>query len=176
MLAVACGAFFPNFQRLDRELHRPINVDTTARLTTTLSDAGIGRWFAHSPAGQIGAFVGLRYLDLNASVSWNLTGQLGLFSRSGSGTETRTDLAGIAGLRGRVELGHGWFIPLYGDYGGSGDLETYQFLGGIGHAYPTGAVTLAWRQLAYFSNNNNQRFNIQNLHLGGPTFAWTFNL
>ena len=156
-------------------IHLPINVDTSLRFTTTLATGGIGGYFLHTSGASAGAFVGLRYLNIDATTSWNLTGPLGGFAPTGSAEEKRSDLYGIAGLRGRIQLGHGWYIPFYGDYGGSGEITTWQAIGGIGHAYPTGAVSLVWRQLSHIANSGTNT-NLQSLHLGGPAFAWTFNL
>ncbi len=114
-------------------------------------------------------------MNVSLSAGWTLTGPLGLFPRTGSASESKSDLAGIVGLRGRMGLGSSWYVPLYGDYGGSGDLTTYQWAAGIAHSYHSGAQILVWRQLAYIGNTGNQTL-IQTLHLGGPAFAWSFYL
>lgn len=153
----------------------PINVQTTLRTTSTLTTGGIGRVFARSPASEFTGFVGVRYIHLTASATWALTGPLGLFPASGSADEAKSDLAAIGGARGRIDFGHNYYIPLYADYGGSGDLTTYQWLAGIGHDSPYNAAVLGWRQLGYFANNNSRVF-LESLHLGGPDLTYTFKL
>ncbi len=154
----------------------PVNVSTSARLTTTLATVGIGPKLIGNGTNNEGtAFVGLRYVDVSTNVSWTLTGPLGLFPRTGNAAESENDLAGIVGGRGRIGLGGSWYVPLYGDYGGSGDLTTYQWAAGIAHSYHSGAQILLWRQLGYIGNTGNKTL-IQTLHLGGPAFAWTFYL
>jgi hypothetical protein len=152
----------------------PIDVSTTSRTTSTLATVGIGNAFVHTDTTDIGAFVGLRYINMTANVTWNVTGPLGLFPKSGSASGAQSNLQAIVGGRGRIGLGSNWYVPLYLDYGGSGDLTTYQWLGGIAHSYHSGAQILVWRQLAYFQNNNGVLIN--NVHLGGPAFAWSFYL
>jgi len=151
----------------------PINVSTTLRTTSTIATGGIGGVFAHSPASEFTGFAGVRYLHLTADASWSLTGPLGLFPANGSASDAKSDLAGILGARGRLTFGHDYFVPLYVDYGGSGELTTYQWLVGVGRDSPHNSAILAWRQLAYFANNNSRVF-LQSLNLGGPAFAYTF--
>lgn len=154
----------------------PVNVSTSARMTTTLATVALGaRLIGNGETSEGTAFVGLRYADVSAKAGWTLTGPLGSFPSTGTADENETDLAGIVGARGRIGLGSSWFVPLYADFGGSGDLTTYQWIGGIAHSYHSGAQILAWRQLGYIGNTGNTTL-IQTLHLGGPTFAWTFYL
>ena len=154
----------------------PVNVSTSARISTTIATVALGTQVLGSgPNAQATVFAGLRYLDVNASAGWNLTGPLGRFPATGSASETKTDLAGIVGARARLGLGSSWYVPLYADYGGSGDLTTYQWAAGIAHSYHSGAQILVWRQLAYIGNPGNNTL-IQTMHLGGPAFAWTFYL
>lgn len=154
----------------------PVNVSTSARLTTTLATIGIGpRLIGNGSNSEGTGFVGLRYVDVSTSAGWTLTGPLGRFSPSGNASESENDLAGIIGGRGRLALGSSWYVPLYADYGGSGDLTTYQWVAGIAHSYHSGAQILAWRQIGYIGNTGNKTL-VQTLHLGGPTFAWTFYL
>ena len=154
----------------------PINTSTSARLTTTLATVAIGPQLLGSGSNaELTGFVGLRYINVSAKADWTLTGPLGRFSPSGDASENQNDIAGIAGLRARIGLGSHWYVPLYGDYGGSGNLTTYQWAAGIAHSYHSGAQILLWRQLAYFGNTGNRTL-IETLHLGGPAFAWSFYL
>jgi hypothetical protein len=153
----------------------PVNVSTSVRLTTTIATGGFGQEIYHVADTEGTAFVGLRYVNQTASAGWTLSGPLGMFSPSGSATGSKSDLEPLVGLRGRFGLGGHWFIPVYGDYGGSGALTTYQWFGGIAHEYHSGAQILIWREMAFFSNNDSTGL-IQNLHLGGPAFAWSFYL
>ncbi|MBV8636675.1 MAG: hypothetical protein JO322_01195 [Candidatus Eremiobacteraeota bacterium] len=154
----------------------PLNVSTSARITTTLATIGLGGVVlgtGRNAAANV--FAGLRYIDVNANASWNLAGPLGNFSRTGNASESSNNLAGIIGSRARIGLGTSWYVPLYADYGGNGDLTTYQWAAGIAHSYHSGAQILLWRQLAYIGNPGNTSF-ISTLHMGGPAFAWSFYL
>lgn len=157
------------------DIHLPVNVSTSVRLTTTIATGGFGQQFWHAGDSEGTAFVGLRYINQTVSAAWTLTGPLGKFSPTGSATGGKSDLEPLAGVRGRLGLGSHWFVPLYGDYGGSGSITTYQWFGGIAHEYRAGAQILVWREMAFFANNDTSGL-IQNLHLGGPAFAWSFYL
>lgn len=153
----------------------PLNVATSVRLTTTIATGGFGKQFWHVADSEGTAFVGLRYLNQTVSADWTLTGPLGMYAPTGSATGSKSDLEPLGGVRGRFGLGSHWFVPVYGDYGGSGAITTYQWFGGIADEYHGGAQMLVWREMAFFSNNDSTEL-IQNLHLGGPAFAWSFYL
>jgi hypothetical protein len=156
-------------------INLPVNVSTSVRLTTTIATGGFGKEVWRAPGSSATAFLGVRYVNQTASAAWTLTGPLGMFSPTGSATGSRSDVQPLIGAHGRIGLGSHWFIPLYGDYGGSAAITTYQWYGGIAHEYSGGAQILLWRQMAFFSNNDTTGL-LQNLHLGGPAFAWSFYL
>ena len=153
----------------------PVNVSTSAHTSTTLATVGIGPKLLSSANSEVTGFVGLRYLDVSASVDWTLTGPLGRFPRTGNAAESENDVFGIVGARARLGLGSSWYVPLYADYGGNGNLTTYQWAAGIAHSYHSGAQILLWRQLGFIGNTGNTAL-IQTLHMGGPAFAWSFYL
>jgi hypothetical protein len=153
----------------------PLNVSTSVRLTTTIATGGFGKEFWHVGDSEGTGFVGLRYINQTVSAGWTLSGPLGMFSPTGSATGSLSDLEPIGGVRGRFGLGSHWFVPVYGDYGGSGGITTYQWFGGIAHEYHSGSQMLIWREMAFFANNDASGL-VQNLHLGGPAFAWSFYL
>ena len=97
---------------------------------------------------------GLRYADVEQTLSWSLTGNIGqlpLPGREGSGTVSPDYWDFIVGLRGRGVLGQDgkWFIPYYADIGGGDSDVTVQAFGGIGYAFSWGEVVAAWRYLEY---------------------------
>lgn len=154
----------------------PVNVSTSARMTTTLATIGFGpRLIGNGSNSEATGFVGLRYVNVTLNAGWTLTGPLGMFPRTGSANESENEIAGIVGARARLGLGSSWYVPLYADYGGSGNLTTYQWAAGIAHSYHSGAQILLWRQLGYIGNTGNLTL-IETLHLGGPAFAWSFYL
>ena len=154
----------------------PLNAATSARLTATVATGGVGGEYMHTPVSSASAFVGLRYVDVTANSSWTLSGPLGRFPRTGSASANFGDALGIIGTRARIGFSHGWYIPLYVDWGGSAALSTYQWVAGVAHAYHSGAQIIAWRQLAFFANPGQPDALVQSLHLGGPTIAWSFFL
>ena len=153
----------------------PLNVSTDARITSTIATAGVGGEYMHSVASTADAFVGLRYEDITAHVSWTLSGPIGTFAHTGSASANKSDAMGIIGTRARLGFSHGWFVPLYVDFGGSAELTTYQWVAGVAHGYHSGAQIIAWRQMAFFENPG-QNGLLEALHLGGPVIAWSFYL
>ncbi len=169
------GASVVNISGPLGDINLPLNVATSVRLTTTIATGGFGEQVWHEADSEATAFVGVRYLNQTVNAAWTITGPIGMFSPTGTATGAKSDLEPLIGARGRLGLGSHWFVPLYGDYGGSGSITTYQWFGGIAHEYHSGAQMLVWRQLAFFANNDASGL-IQNLHLGGPAFAWSFYL
>jgi hypothetical protein len=97
---------------------------------------------------------GLRYADLEQSLSWSLSGNIGQLPLPGreGGAKLAPDYWDfILGLRGRGVFGQNgtWFIPYYADFGtGDSDL-TVQAFAGIGYAFSWGEVVGGWRYLEY---------------------------
>ena len=155
----------------------PINVSTTARLSSTLWTAAVsGTPFTTSGPSPLDGFVGFRYFNLSAHAGWNLSGPLGILNPNGNADKNDTQFTPIIGIRGRIPLGEHWFVPYYGDAGANGQVTTWQGVLGIAYGYHSGAALLVWRQLSYFQQNGNPTALIQNMHLGGPAIGWTFNL
>lgn len=103
---------------------------------------------------------GFRYLNLDASTSWQLNasltatdpigGQTATFARQGSAEKSDTVWAGIVGAKGRAKLGESdWFVNYYGDIGGWSNLFTWQGLLGVGYAFKWGDVIFDYRYLYY---------------------------
>ena len=123
-------------------------------------------------------FGGLRYFELSASTSWQLssviTGPGGgqTFPRTGGISEKLALWDGIVGVRGRVPLGSShWSIPYYLDLGGGSSNWTWQWLLGIDYSFKWGAVTLAYRDLYYDQKDDKL---LQDLRFSGPALGVTF--
>jgi hypothetical protein len=120
---------------------------------------------------------GTRYLDVEQTVNWDITGNVGPIpapDRTGAGKEELTNWDAIVGVRGRIAFGaqNAWFVPYYLDVGtGDSDL-TWQGIAGIGYAFHWGEVVAAWRYLYYDISGKA----IKDMSLSGPltgvTFRW----
>ena len=135
------------------------------------------------PRWNLDAIGGFRYLNLDASTSWQLnatvtatdpvSGGTATFARQGSVEKSDTVWAGIVGAKGRAKLGDSrWFVNYYADLGGWSDLFTWQGAAGIGYAFRWGDVIFDYRYLYY--NQSGQDKLIDNISFGGFALGANF--
>ena len=126
----------------------------------------------HKPAGFLDLFGGMRLLSLNSSAGWSFSTQTGSLAREGSISQTENIWAGIVGLKGQVRLGESnWFLPYYGDIGGSSDNWTWQAALGGGYHFGWGDIVLVGRSLSYNFSGQLHQFD---LRMTGPMLSATF--
>jgi hypothetical protein len=119
---------------------------------------------------------GVRYLDIEQSVNWNITGNVGPIpaaDRMGAAEANLSNWDIILGVRGRFAFGgqESWFVPYYLDLG-TGDSDfTWQGVGGLGYAFQWWEITVAWRYL-YYDLPSDKR--IKDLDFSGPVIGATF--
>jgi len=124
---------------------------------------------ASSPFEVLGGF---RYLKMEPTVDWQLTGPLGMFPQAGSFSQTAELWDAIVGVRGKAGLGDGrWFVPWYLDAGGGDSKLTWQAMAGIGYSFKWGDALLTWRHLYYEQKGDKL---VQELELSGPALGVTF--
>jgi hypothetical protein len=133
----------------------PASADLTADLAldgSALTLAGTYRMIERD-GFELLSLAGARSLDIDASVRWDATGNVGSLpplARAGrAAAEPRyTDV--IVGVRGRMTLGEtSWYLPYYLDLGTGDSDRTWQFVIGIGYRFSAGELTLAHRVLEY---------------------------
>lgn len=130
-----------------------------------------------SPAWELDALLGFRYIDLQQDVTWNISGDIGdtaLFARSGEAAGRLSNLDGIIGLRGRYAFGEQrrWFIPFHLDVG-TGDSElTTQVAAGLGYAFDWGELSANWRNLHYEMPSG---MSVRDMDFNGPALSVTLN-
>jgi hypothetical protein len=153
----------------------PVTASVGWHLNTTMWELEPGAMVAHGDAGDVVVFTGVRSISLKSSASWNFTGPIDLIPLIGSDSESVTVTDVLAGVRGRVNLGGPWFLPLYEDFGsGTSNTTTSQFYGGVGYAEHWGNILLFYRQLYFDQNNSGAR--ARGLELNGLTLGATINL
>jgi hypothetical protein len=118
---------------------------------------------------------GLRYLKVDTTLTWNLSGNIGSLPPiviNGAVTSKPDWWDAIVGVRGRAQLGQGhWFVPYYVDVGtGQSDL-TWQAVGGIGYAFTWGEVVGAYRRMDYRFDSNSS---LRDLSFRGPAISLGF--
>jgi len=121
---------------------------------------------------------GLRYLDLKASVDWQLASSVTLpgstrtFAASGSLSQRQALWDAIVGVRGRVRLGTGkWSVPYAFDIGAGSSSTTWQAMAGLAYTYGWGDLQFVYRHLAVDVDDGKL---LQNIRLSGPAVAATF--
>ncbi len=122
---------------------------------------------------------GVRYLGLDASTRWSLTGDITgpggtLLLDAQGGIEASTYLTdGIVGVKGFVAAGDSkkWTIPYYFDIGtGSSDL-TWSAILGFARNYRWGDLMLVYRHMEYDEEDSGL---MQAFSFSGPVFGAKF--
>jgi hypothetical protein len=119
---------------------------------------------------------GVRLLDVQQRLNWNITGSLGPLppsSRTGTTEVSQTLWDGIVGVKGRYTFGaqSQWSLPFYADVGtGDSDL-TWQAAAGVGYAFKWGDLTALWRYIDYEMKPGSM---MQNIRFSGPMVGATF--
>jgi hypothetical protein len=149
-----------------------VNADTGFK--ALLIEGGPAYSLYRSQDIQFDFLAGVRYLalDTSATLNFSTTLPVGIPSRNFSYKPDLVDP--IVGIKGRFELGKGWFIPYYFDAGGFGinDEWSWQAYGGIGyHFSKLFSMTLGYRHLQYNFNNNKL---LQDMYLSGGMLGFAF--
>jgi len=106
------------------------------------------------PENTFDSMIGLRYIDIEQSLAWSFSGDIGqlpLPGREGSSEVGASYWDFIIGMRGKFAFGQDnrWFIPYYLDIG-TGDSDfTWHAAAGIGYAFGWGEFAGVWRYLSY---------------------------
>lgn len=160
----------------------PIPAEVRADLTIDLDSlilTGAGTYRFYEKDNNDADFLfGVRYLDMDQTLTYSLTGDIGplpLPGPEGSLSASRSNLDFIVGLRGNTRLGENgrWFIPYYFDMG-TGDSDfTWQAFAGIGYAFGWGELALTYRHLDYDLSSDSS---ISSAEFSGPSIGarWTW--
>jgi hypothetical protein len=128
------------------------------------------------PAATLDLLAGARLLDIEQTIGWDITGNVGavpLPERTGSSQVGLSNWDAIVGLKGRLALGSNgkWFVPYYADIGTGESDFTWQGMGGIGYSFKWGDVVTAWRYLDYDMESGDK---VESLDLNGPAISAVF--
>ena len=136
-----------------------------------------GVWkLSSDPASTFDVVAGARLLDIEQTLGWELTGNVGAIpvpGRTGSSKIGLSNWDAIVGVKGRVSFGAGrqWFVPYYLDVGaGESDL-TWQAVGGVGYSFGWGDVVASWRVIDYEMKSGKA---VENLNFNGPSISAIF--
>jgi len=153
----------------------PITSSVGWHMNTTMWELEPGAVIAHGDDGSAIVFSGVRSVSLKTSANWTFTGPIDLIPLTGSDSESATITDALVGVRGKLNIGGRWFVPLYQDFGwGTAGTTTTQFYGGFGYAEHWGNLLLFYRQLYFDQNTATAR--LRGLELNGLTLGATINL
>jgi hypothetical protein len=136
-----------------------------------------GSWRAAStPAHELNLIGGARLLDIDQTIDWQLSGNVGsvaLPDRAGDRTTGVRNWDAIVGLKGRAMFGEGqhWFAPYYVDVGTGDSSLTWQAMAGVGYTFGWGSVIGAWRHIDYDMKSGKS---IEAISFDGPSVAVAF--
>jgi len=148
------------------------NVSTNSSFETFLDTLGVSYTLLRVGGSTLDVFGGGQYISASGTVNWSLVGPLGLFPKSGTLNRSQGVIAGVAGIKGTIQLPGRWFVPYYAD-GGAGGFSTWQAMAGIGYAYHWGDVTLTYRYLYVDMSSGGL---LQNTSLSGPMLGVVWHL
>jgi hypothetical protein len=150
------------------------NLGTQTSLTNTLWTLAPGYTVLQGDWGNVDIQAGFRVLAVSARTNVQLSTEVvgpsagEVFARTGRLSASDQLWDGIVGVRGRFNLGHGFYIPYAADIGAGGSVATWQLQGGLGYSTGWAGVVAGYRYLSYSANGNSL---IRDLHLGGPFIA-----
>jgi len=136
-----------------------------------------GVWkLSSDPASTFDVVAGARLLDIEQTLDWTVTGNVGTIPVPGRAGYSKVGLSNwdaIVGVKGRMAFGAGrqWFVPFYLDVGtGESDL-TWQAVGGVGYSFGWGDVVASWRVIDYEMKSGKS---VENLNFNGPSISAVF--
>lgn len=151
-----------------------LNAGTESSVRGSLWTLGGAYTLAAGGWGHVDVFAGFRLFSLEARTDVRLTADIAgprggqSFARTGRLARDADLFDGLAGLRGRFELGSGFHLPYAFDIGGGSSRLTWQAAGGVGYQTGWAGVTLGYRHLHYDQGGDKL---VQDFSFSGPFLA-----
>jgi hypothetical protein len=119
---------------------------------------------------------GARYIDVEQSLAWDVSGNLDNNPLPGRQGKPKTGLDNwdaIIGLRGKLAFGNDgrWFLPYYADMGTGNSDFTWQAATGLGYSFGWGEIAGVYRYLSYDLASGTP---IADMQFSGPAIGATF--
>ena len=159
------------------EVPRQLQVNTGARLATTVLSVAGGYTVLQGDWGNLDAVVGIRTLFMGATSNYTLAGavfapdQTVALARNGSLNLGVTKVEGIGGVTGRINIPNSrFYLPFYLDAGGGAVPFTWQVYAGVAYrALSWLDVSAGYRYLAFSGGNKTK--GVEKINLGGALLA-----
>jgi hypothetical protein len=151
----------------------PINTDVHTKVTSSVFSLAASYTLTRGSRGSIDAYAGIRFVHVDASLDWSLSGPLGLFQPTGHASQTASLTNGIVGVQGKLWVSNdgSWYMPYALDVGVGSGSWSWNLVIGIGRQYRWGDVVLGYRNLYYDTSDHRL---LQNVRLTGPALGATF--
>jgi len=150
----------------------PVDAGTTSSFTGLDAQATLGYWVVDQPNRSVEFFGGLRYLDVNFELDWQLDAPISLLPQSGRIEQGTNPLDVIVGTNARFAFGNGkWFLPLHADIGTGDSSVTWQLTAGVGYSFKWGDLLFVYRHLDYEDDTGEL---LEGLALSGPAIGASF--
>jgi hypothetical protein len=149
----------------------PIDAGSEAELSGMLWTLAGGYDVINDDNVRLQVFGGVRYLSVDSSINWRLSGPLSLLPQSGSISRDADAWDGLVGVRGEGRYGH-WVFPYYVDIGAGDSDLTWQASVGAGYRFGWGDIRLDYRYLSYEQDGDSL---VQELTFDGPAFSASFH-
>lgn len=129
-----------------------VDLGSTSDLKSDLWTLAGGYTAWRRGTSHLDLFAGTRYLYMNESLDWSVSGVAGLLpGRQGRISTSVNKWDVIAGVRGEIGLSDDGrlFMPYYLDVGTGSNNNTWQAMVALGYRYGWGDVALTLRNLSY---------------------------
>jgi hypothetical protein len=138
-----------------------------------------GYTVAEGAWGHMDLMAGFRWIRAEVESDYNLTGQLfgprgnggPVFTGSGRFSGNENIVNGVVGVRGRLQLGSGFFVPYYLDLGTGDSNFTWQGFAGLGYQTGWAGIQAGWRYLSLDQGGNSL---VQDMALSGAYLGVNF--
>ena len=156
----------------------PVGASATVNLGVNARIWTLGGYYRaiEGPAHTMDLVAGARYLDVEQTASWTITGNVGsipLPGRAGQASASLGNWDAIVGVRGRWSPGanKAWHVPYYVDVGTGESDFTWSAMAGVGYAFRWGSIAAGWRHMSYDMASGSR---IADMTFSGPIVGATF--
>jgi hypothetical protein len=153
-----------------RTVTAPIDAGSRFNLKNVSTFEG-GYALLRTPGATADVLAGVRYTNVKAELSWELSGPNGGIGPQGSASKTKDYWDGVIGVRGSAALGGNWDVRYYLDAGTGSSRVSWQAEGFLGYNFNRWDILLGYRYLDYEFHNDRP---IKDLKMSGPQITVGF--
>jgi len=152
----------------------PLDITADTSFKSWIIEAAPAYSLYRTPSIKVDVLAGVRYIGLDSNATLDLSTTLPEEIPSHYFSYNKGLVDPIVGIKGKFELGEGWFIPYYFDAGGFGinNEWSWQAFGGVGyHFSELFSMDLGYRHLQYNFNNS---VLLKDVYMSGVLLGFVF--